>query len=461
MISATANWKTEAAKLVKRYVHLFEITGYSRSFATRDPGFGSFDSWIVDIAPVTQSAQELKGTSALNDLAVTVADIGGAILGDFPFVFQGRECTLKTGFVGLAEADYALMHTYVVDRVESVKNNTAWKFTCKPRTRLVKKTIFKTGDNGGPTGSDDPKTFSGNPMTILNSQILQGEVGLAAGDIDVTTIQAYRDLVFPGIQFNFSIEKAPEAKAFIEKELLAPLGLYALTLADGKFSIRGFLPLPGTIVSQFSFSAANVATLPTPAESELINVVIHRFDHDGDKFAVGNVEIEAASESKFSQQGSHVIESLGMRSALQGFGLARLVAQGIFNRFADKNLTMNALTAHWDEAALLEIGDFVELSHPFVPNRVSGALGITDQFFVVTKVSRVYMKGQVKISLADAEQVQLGGGIDPAGLGPFLIAPASVPEWTAASQGQKDTYMFVGDKTDGKMSDDVDAHPLA
>ncbi|KKL83762.1 hypothetical protein LCGC14_1971500, partial [marine sediment metagenome] len=33
----------------------------------------------------------------------------------------------------------------------SVQNNTAWKFTCKPRVRLVKKTIFKTGANGGPT----------------------------------------------------------------------------------------------------------------------------------------------------------------------------------------------------------------------------------------------------------------------------------------------------------------------
>lgn len=461
MISATANWKTEAAKLAKQPIHLFEITGYARSFATRDPGFGTFDPWIVEVAPVTQSAQELKGSSSLNDLAVTVADIGLGITGDFPFVFQGRDCTIKTGFAGLAQADYTLMHTYVVDRIESVKNNTAWKFTCKPQTRLVKKTIFKTGDGGGPIGSDDPRTFSGNPMDLLNMTILQGEVGLAVADIDVATINSYRDLVFPGIRFNFSITKAPEAKAFIEKELLAPLGLYALTLADGKFSIRGFLPLPGTIVSQFSFSQDNVATLPTPAEAELINVVIHRFDHDGDGFAVGNVEVEAASETKFNQQGSHIIESLGMKSALQGFGLARLVAQGIFNRFADKNLTMKSLTAHWDEAALLEIGDFVELSQPFVPNRVTGALGITDQFFVVTKVSRVYMKGQVKISLDDAAQVQLGGGIDPAGLGPFKIAPATVPEWVPASQAQKDAYMFVGDKTTGQMSDGVDAHPLA
>jgi hypothetical protein len=461
VITATANWKTEAAKLVKRYVHLFEITGAPRSFATADPGFGSFDPWIVEIAPVTQSASELKGSSALNDLAVMVNDVGGAILGDFPFVYQGRDCTLKTGFVGLAEADYALMHTYVVDRIESVKNNTAWKFICKPQTRLVKKTIFTTGDNGGPIGSDDPRTFSGHPMDLLNTTILQGEVGLAAGDIDVTTINSYRDLVFPGVRFNFSIERAPEAKAFIEKELLAPLGLYALTLADGKFSLRGFLPIPGTIVSQLTFSAANVATLPTPAEAELINVVIHRFDHNGDKFAVSNVEVEAASETKFNQQGSHIIESLGMKSALQGFGLARLIAQGIFNRFADKNLTMKSLTTHWNEAALLEIGDFVKLTHPFVPNRVTGVLGITDKFFVVTKVSRVYMKGQVKISLGDAAQVQLGGGVDPAGLGPFLIAPNTVPEWTAASSGEKDTYMFIGDKTDGKYSDDVDAHPFA
>ena len=461
MITATANWKTEAAKLAKQPIHIFEITGYARKFATKDPGFGTFDPWIVEVAPVRQAADELGGKSTLNDLIITVLDKDQAITGDFPFVFQGRGCTLKTGFVGLAEADYTLMHSYVVDRIESVKNNTAWKFICKPQIRLVKKTIFKTGDNGGAIGPDNPKTFRGNPMDLLNTTILQGEVGLAAGDIDVTTINSYRDLVFPGIRFNFSIEKAPEAQTFIEKEILAPLGLYALTLADGKFSIRGFLPLPGTVVSQFSFSQDNVETLPTPAESELINVVIHRFDHDGDKFAVGNVEIEAASESKFNQQGSHIIESLGMKSALQGFGLARLIAQGIFNRFADKNLTMKSLTAFWNEAALLEIGDFVELSHPFVPNRVTGALGITDQFFVVTKISRVYMKGQVKISLDDAAQVQLGGGIDPAGLGPFKIAPNTVPEWTAASQGQKDSYMFVGDKTDGKMSDDEDAHPLA
>ncbi len=459
MIAATANWKSEAAKLAKKPIHLFEITGYGRKFATSDPGFGSWDPWIVEVAPVRQSADELGGTSALNDLVVTVLDKDRLITADFPFVFQGRECTLKTGFDGLLQADYALMHTFVVDRVESALKNTAWKFICKDKSRLVKKTIYKTGDDGQPIGKDHPKKIAGHPLDILKD-IWQNQLSLPLGDLDTTTLSAYRDDVFTAVRFNFTLTKAPEAKAFIDKQLLAPLGGYSYTKADGTYSLRFFFPLPGGITAVYTFNPDNLATLPTPGEAELINVVTHRFDHDGDKFAVANVAIDADSETKFGQQGQHVIESLGMRSVLQGFSLGQLVAQGIFNRFADKNLKMSSLIGFADEGALLEIGDFVKVTHPLVPDRATGVLGITDQLFVVTQVNRQYKLGRIVINLADASQIEAGAGV-VAGLGPFKIAPATVPEWNLANQSQRDTYLFVSD-VNGKQSDGTtDGHPFA
>ena len=459
MISATANWLTEAAKLAKKPIHLFEIAGYTRSFATSDPGFGTFDDWLVEVSPVRQAADELGGTSTLNDLVVTILDKDRLITADFPFVFPGRECTLKTGFSGLLQADYTLMHTFVVDRVESALKNTAWKFICKDKSRLVKKVIYKTGDDGQPTGKDHPKTVTGHPLDILQD-IWTAELGFALGDLDTTTLNDYRDKVFTGVEFNFKLTKAPEAKAFIDKQLLGPLGGYSYTKADGTYSVRFFFPLPGGITAVHTFNPDNLATLPTPGEAELINVVTHRFDHDGSEFAVANVAIDADSETKFGQQGQHVIESLGMKSALQGFGLSQTVAQGIFNRFADKNLKMGSLIGFWDDAALLEIGDFIKLTHPLVPDRATGILGITDQLFVVTQINRQYKLGRIVINLADAAKVEKGAGV-VAGLGPFKIAPNTVPEWNLANQSQRDTYLFVAD-ANGKQSDlTTDGHPFA
>lgn len=461
MITATANWKTEAAKLVKSApIILFEITGYSSDFATKDPGFGTFDPWIATVSRHRQSADELGGVSTLGDIQVTVGDVGQGITGDFPFVFEGRTATLKVGFVGLAEADYALFATVVVDRVASVNKNTAWQFICKPKARNLRAMVYKTGDDGQPTGKDHPKTVQAHPLDTL-TDIWQNELGLPLGELDTTNINAYRDQVFTNIEFSFTLTKPPEAKTFIEKQLLAPLGGFLYNQADGTLGVRFILPLPGGITSQHTLDATNMATLPSPGQSELVNVVTHRMDWDGDDFLVSNVQIDAASETKYGQQGGHVVESLGMRTALGGVGLARVVAIAIFNRFGDKQLRLPRIVSMWNNAALLEVGDFVKVTHALTPNRATGVLGITDKLFVVRSVGRVWLQGRVELALDDAGQVEAGAGVDPTGLGPFKIAPNTVLEYVPAPTGDRDTYMFVSDDITGQYSNADDGHPLA
>jgi len=461
LITATANWKTEAAKLTKSApIILFEITGYSRSFATKDPGFGTFDAWIAAISNHRQSADELGGVSTLGDLQVTVGDVAQAITGDFPFVFEGRTATIKVGFVGLAQADYALFATVVVDRVASVNKNTAWQFICKPKARNLRSVVYAAGDDGQPTGKDHPKTLQAHPLDTL-TDIWQNELGLPLGELDTTTINAYRDEVFTSIEFAFTLVKPPDAKTFIEKQLLAPLGGFLYNQADGTLSVRFLMPLPGGITSQHTLNPANMATLPQPGQVALVNVVTHRMDWDGDDFLVSNVQIDAASETKYGQQGGHVIESLGMRTALGGVGLARVVAIAIFNRFGDKQLRLPQVTSMWNDAALLEVGDYLKVTHPLTPNRATGALGITDELFVVRAVSREWLRGRVKLALDDAGLVEAGAGVDPAGLGPFKIAPNTVLEYAAAPAVDQDKYMFVSDDATGQYSNSDEGHPLA
>jgi hypothetical protein len=461
MITATANWKTEAAKLVKSSpIILFEIAGYSRSFATQPPGFGTFDPWIATISRHRQSADELGGRSTLGDLNITVGDVGQGITGDFPFVFEGRTATIKVGFVGLAEADYALFATVVVDRVASVKKNTAWEFICKPKARNLRTMVYETGDDGQPTGKDHPKTLQAHPLDIL-TDVWQNELGLPLGELDTTTINAYRDQVFTNIEFAFTLSKPPEAKAFIEAQLLAPLGGFLYNQADGTLSVRFIMPLPGGITSLHTLNPDNMSTLPSPGQVELVNVVTHRMDWDGDDFLVSNVQIDAASETKYGQQGAHTIESLGLRTALGGVGLARVVAIAIFNRFGDKQLRLPRVTSMWDDAALLEVGDYVKVTHPLTPNRATGALGVTDELFVVRGLSRDWLRGRVDLALDDAAQVEAGAGVDPTGLGPFRVAPNATLEYVPAPQGDKDRYMFVSDDATGQYSNSDEGHPLA
>lgn len=453
MIPVSAAWQGRASDPRLKPIHRFSIAGYSRNFATAETGKAGEQAWLQSAGSLRQSVNDLRGESTLGDLSIDVLDKDGAITRDFgSFVFEGKDATFLSGFSGLKESDYALFFTGQIDRLEYKAG--VWTFVCKDTNRLVKKIIYDTGDDGFPTSEEHPKTVQGNPLQIL-LDVLQAEVGLSASEIDTATIEGYRDSIFSGFEFFFKLTTAPEAKEFLEKEIFAPLGGYAFVRSDGKYSVRFFWPLPGTVLASLALNADSSLTVPDVDTSELVNTVKYRFDYDSDedKFFSETVEIYAASEAKYGQQGQHVVESRGMRSALFGFPLARFSARAIAFRYGDKNPKLK-WPSFWPSSRL-ELGDFVSISHAQIADRRTAKVGITGKFFEVVGRSVDFDRCRAELTLIDAEDIRRASGQI------FRWAPDSIADFPAASQAEKDKYMFVADDATGKYSTGVEGHTLA
>ena len=64
---------------------------------------------------------------------------------------------------------------------------------------------------------------------------------------DITTIEAYRDGPFSGIDFTFYLTQSPAAADFIKAQIMKPLGGYMWINAAGLLTVHFFYPLAGPV----------------------------------------------------------------------------------------------------------------------------------------------------------------------------------------------------------------------
>lgn len=390
MISASPAFLAANTPLNKGQVrYAIVITGYSKVFGNFDgftEGATPIVPWLVSIEDHSITINDLDGGADLADLVFTVQDRGGAITADFAdFTFEGKGVQLLAGLEGLNIADFVPFHTGRIDSIESTNANSEYTFTCPDVRQELTKVIYGTADDGAATDNDHPRTLNGNPFNILIAA-LQVEVGMDAADIDIAKIALYRDTIYAGVQFQFSITSPPAAKDFIENELLKPLGAYLWSNNLGQVTVNFYYPLsPDPVIN---FTRDNLTEIPEAGIADLINEVSTRFDYDADDKAQAElVRQDDESIDKYGLFGQLVIEARGLRSGLQGNLIAGHTAFLIFQRYGFKQLAFGTgnsspVSALWS-ACLVEPGDIVSMTHPQVPDRLKGVMGITDQIFVV------------------------------------------------------------------------------
>lgn len=411
------------------------------------PGGGGIDwddprvmPWLVSISDLAITVNDLDGGADLADLVFTVQDRRNAITADFPtFIFEGKPVRLLAGFDGMQRADFVTLFTGKMDSVESTNANTEYIFTAPDIRQELSKVIYTQGDDGLPTDSSHPRTLNANPFDILLN-ILEVQVGLDPSQVDEAKITQYRDTIYPGIQFEFTITSPPAAKDFIENELMKPLGGYIWSNNLGQVTVNFYYPL--TPDSVFDFNRDNLIEIPEAGEADLINEVSVRFDYDSqDKPQVEIVQQDAVSVAKFGQFGQHIIESRGLRAGLQGSFLSILVGFLIFLRYGNKqlcfgsnasNTTSNPVNALWS-ACLIEPGDIVTVTHSQVPDRTLGVMGITGQTFVVMDRTWQFFECLVQLKLVS---------IDLSKFKQYLITPNAEVNYNVASSTDQNIYMF-------------------
>ena len=457
MITANANWLAANTARAKRLIFLFEIAGYSPVFTWTDSGQSGQEAWITKLEPMSQTVSALEGTSQLSGLAVTVLDKGRGITADFPtFIFEGKAATLKAGFAGLSQADFVTLATVIIDSVDHSDRNNTYIFRCRDNFRRLKRVIWRTADDGRSTSRDHPKTLDANPMDIL-LEAIQTEAGLSAGQINTAKITGYKDGLFAGVRLKFSLSTAPECKQFIDREIFKALGGYSFIDNLGRFTPIFLIPWSKPTAA-LTLTTATVIGIPEPAATDLVNLVTYRLDHDGQNFGSELTDVRAASVTAFGIHGQQVIESRGLRRNFGGWGWARMLANTLFLRHGGipqaapvgKSFEVEA-EAFWD-AALLEPGDFIRLTHALIPNRAAGTMGMTNRLFEVLDRGWEFTNGKVKLRLLDADWLDQ--------LGYYQIALDTTPAWTGASAEEKATYMFVSDEATGNYSDASPGHAI-
>jgi hypothetical protein len=440
VISAPANFTTANAALAKEPIYLITIAGYSRVFTNKVTGVSGQYDWIEDggIDDLSITVNDLDGSADLGELRFTVQDKGNAITADFPtFTFEGKAVTLKTGFVGMAQVDFAILFTGKIDSVASTNSNNSYLFTCVDNKQALTKIIYTVGDDGQPTDSDHPRTINGHPLDILIA-VLETEVGILSTDIGLTKIQKYRDTIYSGIQFVFTITSPPAAKDFIENELLKPLGAYLWVNNLGQFSVNFFYPTNFT--PAMDLNPNNLKDqIPEAGQADLINQVSVRFDETTDgKFLGESIQEDGDSVAKYGLYGQQVIESAGLRSAFLGFVLSALVSRLIFLRYGFKPLIFESVTAIWS-ACVLEPGDPLTMTNPQVPDRLAGVMGITGKLFEVMDRTWNFSACTVTYKLIT---------LDLATFKQYLITGNAEPNYTAASTLDQGKYMFLCNDSD-------------
>jgi hypothetical protein len=450
-----------------------------------------------------QKVRDIDGASSVGTFSVECIDPSGelkALAAQANII--GQMATFSMGFPGLAAGDFVTMHTVQITDV-GFDSTSKVKITCGDVQRFFTGAVLWANGGpdeylpGNPAtlqpvgqswlandfqcSSNNPRWLSGNPLDIYLAA-MQNELGVGQdpalepllsqsgnteglatanpfwakylpGDdstlinpnqyLDVPGILALRDGQFSGVWFEFKITSPVEAKGWLEDYILKPLGLVSVVHSTGLLSLKSMKNAQDQS-PVLALTQKNVMGIPAVSREPIINVLTARMDVDDDvpTTAARTYDNQVTYEQQtsiyqfrriFNQQ----VEGTGWRSAYGAYLLAFLLADRIFRRYA-------FATPHYQVKSFLanitaEIGDYVSLTHPLVPDLESGQVGITNVLCEVVGRQPNYARGTVTFDLYDTRFMQLTT--------PHEIAPAAdnIPAWGEATAAQQAQYMFIAD----------------
>ncbi|MGH9431175.1 MAG: hypothetical protein ACRD3T_06505 [Terriglobia bacterium] len=260
--------------------------------------------------------------------------------------------------------------------------------------------------------------------------------------LDVPGMMGLRDSQFSGDWFEFKVTQKTEALQWIQDQILKILGLYFIVRSNGQLSLKSMKTAQGVSSPVMALNAGNIAGIPSVQRGSIINVVNIRMDVDDaeDQTAAMSYNNDVVFEQQdsintYRQLYVQQIEAKGLRVGYGGMLRASLLADRLFRRHAYG--TPEYTVSAWLSTVPLELGDYVWLTHPLVPDLLSGEMGVNSVICEVSGRRPNYARGQMQFTLVDTRFMNLTR--------PYQIAPAAdnVPPWTGATPTQKSEFMFI------------------
>ena len=472
MLTATTNFKNVLASFHAGHIDLaVEIGGYSRVFVNRYTGTAGQYDWLVNVDDYAYTIKDTDGGADQGNLTFNVQDFDNLITADFPnFVFEGKTVTVKVGLPGLAYSDWVVIFAGYIDTVNSENNNLEYQFSCLDVTGYLSTVVYQAGDDGLPTSETNYRTLNAHPLDLM-LDILLNQLKLDQSLVNSSAIQAFRDGPYAGTQFTFYLQQPVAAADFILNQLLKPLGAY-MFVSNGAITINSFFPIavPTPVATLGPDNWVNIPSAEqtggNSSSNPLINYIQWQFDKDdfgqNGGYNSSDVQRYAASLARYgvNNVGELTITADGMRSAFQGFFLAASVSYMIFLQYGFKMLLFdsNSSDCQWN-VLLLESGDYVYVTHPDIPDRTTGDMGITNKLFRIKNKTINFKEGLVLLTLIDSSYLSTFGFYRIAHSYDPNIGDTPTPPYASASTSEKARYMFECNGVDQYSNGDA-AHIL-
>lgn len=417
MLTTNANWDAANAKLGKKPIYVLVIGGEAAVYATHDlvregvtGTLPEARAWLKTPRGATQTIDVLAGRSSIGELECEVVDQGGVVrqlVGTT--TLEGRTATLLVGYPGIAYAEFVALSTYQLYKITPSRTYTSWMFRARDRQMVAKQTVYLHPENGLPIEDSNPWILLGTPGEIAQAVYLFA-LNRPVAEVDrgsMTGLDAGSEGLYKTVRpFLFVLNEAFEAKQFLETEIFKAAGLYPVVDNLGRISLRAFRAPAAGPVAAYTFDRDNMTVLPEIDRMPILNEIIFKLDHDSEGHQNELVFIDATSVSTYGRAGQHVIESKGLRTVFGAQWFCQEVANRMFRRFAG---TPSALRGGAPvarvEAFLLTlpvwVGDYVNVSHPLMPNLLTGELGVVNRLYEVIDREPDFARGRMRYRLLD------------------------------------------------------------
>lgn len=417
----------------------------------------------------------------------------------------GQTVTFRMGFPGLSLGDFVPMHTmqiletgadqdgWVTFTLQDIQRyyGGAYLWTMGGPNQYLQgdpTTVPPSGSawlsNGSPISDKNPRWLAGNPIDLYIAA-MQNELGVGQDPaltavitstgvntaslsvvnplwqkyfpgndnsiinpnsyLDIPALLDLRDTMFSGDWFEFKITSPMAAKGWLEQYILKPLGLVTVVKSNGQLTLKS-MKNPQDQTSVFDFTRSNVIGIPKVGRAKTINSLTFRFDTDNSipmtaarTFNGQAIYEQTTSIKQYNYIYNNQVEATGMVSAYDAYGRAFLLADYVFRRYAFAT-PVYTVTAPLS-SCLIELKDYVTLTHPLVEDLINKRLGLNNVKCECIGRQPAYNNARMTYTLIDTRPIQLTF--------PYQIAcsSANIPAYDSATPEQQQTYAFVGKNT--------------
>jgi hypothetical protein len=423
MIQTNAAWDLKNAAVGKKPIYVFAIAGEGRVYSTHDLAaegitgtLPQYRAWLKTPQGATQSIDVVAGSSSIGELQCEVLEQNGEmreLVGRE--TLDGRTVTLSVGHPGIAYSEFVPLNVYQLFKVIPSRDYTSWLFSSRDRQVGQKKTIWTHPENGGNLSKSNPWVIQGTPGEIVQAVHLFA-LGRDPGELDLATLaklDAASENLYKTVRpFCFQLVESFEAKQFLETEVYKCSGLYPVVDNVGRLSLRAFRAPAAGPVAVFTFNADNMTLLPEVDRMPVINEIVFKIDAQESDFGNELVYVEASSISTYGRTARQTIESKGLKTVLGAQWFCEETAARLFRRFAGTptGLKGGAPVVRIEAFFLtlpVWVGDYVYLSHPLLPDILTGVKGVMNRLMEVIDREPDYAAGKMKYRLLDTGLTRL------------------------------------------------------